>query len=284
MCYLSSLAHKYAALCVLHCYIWTFGKLCMMFDIELQNYNPDTPSFYVILVTAIFAFVLSSIIAITYELTTKSIYRRAHFLQSLVMISIVAATVMQAIGDSLSRGLGMLGALSIIRFRTVLDDPRNITFMFASLAAGIASGVLGYSIALTGTLVFCLAAIILRFSPMSNSNELIGRLRLQVPKEEGFQKILEDNISRHCKNFEMERIRFLNPRKNAQNTTSFDDEFEDDAEETVQEEIPRENLQEFTYLIRLNKSSTIMALTEALQNIEGLEKLRINFTKQPTKL
>ncbi len=255
-----------------------------MFDIELQNYNPDTPSFYVILVTAIFAFVLSSVIAITYELTTKSIYKRAHFMQALVMISIVAATVMQAIGDSLSRGLGMLGALSIIRFRTVLDDPRNITFMFASLASGIACGVLGYSIALTGTLVFCLAAIILRFSPMSNSNELIGSLRLQVPKEEGYQKILEDKISRHCKNFEMERIRFLNRRKNAILAITEDEDLDDDPHGNVEEEIARENLQEFTYLIRLNKRSTIMALTSSLQEIDGLERLRINFTKQPTKL
>ncbi len=254
-----------------------------MFDIELQNYNPDTPSFYVILVTAIFAFVLSSLIAITYQLTTKSIYRRAHFMQSLVMISILAATVMQAIGDSLARGLGMLGALSIIRFRTVLDDPRNITFMFASLAAGIASGVLGYSIALTGTLVFCLAAIILRFSPMSNSNELIGRLRLQVPKEEGYQKRIEDHISKHCANYEIERLRFLNPRKE-KNIDNTDLDLLDDDTDNETDEIPRENLQEFTYLIRLNKSSTIMELTQTLQKIEGLERLRLNFTKQPTKL
>ena len=114
-----------------------------MFNIELLNYDPSTPTFYVILITAVFSFFLSSLIAITYEYTTKSIYKKAHFLQSLVLISIVSATVIQAIGDSVARGLGMIGALSIIRFRTVLDDPRNITFMFASLAAGIACGMFG---------------------------------------------------------------------------------------------------------------------------------------------
>ncbi len=108
------------------------------------------------------------------------------------MISIVAATVMQAIGDSLARGLGMLGALSIIRFRTVLDDPRNITFMFASLAAGIACGVFGFSIALTGTLVFCLSAIIFKFSPLNNADELIGNLRLQLPKDDVQQALIEE--------------------------------------------------------------------------------------------
>lgn len=246
-----------------------------MFDIELLNYNPNTPTFYVILITALFAFFLSSLIAITYEYTTKSIYRKAHFLQALVLIGIVAATVMQAIGDSLARGLGMLGALSIIRFRTVLDDPRNITFMFASLAAGIACGVLGYGIALTGTLVFCLAAVILRFSPMSNANELIGEIKLQVPKEDRQQKIIEKRLKKHCRNFELNQLRFLSPKK----INSISDEGL-----PVIEMISRENLQEFTYLIRLRNSATVQGLTESLQTLEGLEALKLNFKKQPTKL
>ena len=246
-----------------------------MFDIGLLNYDPETPSFYIILITALFAFFLSSLIAITYEYTTKSIYKKAHFLQSLALIGIVAATVMQAIGDSLARGLGMLGALSIIRFRTALNNPRNITFMFAALAAGIACGVLGYGIALTGTLVFCLAAIILRFSPLSNANELIGEIRLQVPKDDILRKTIEQKLSKHCRNFELEQLRFLNPKKVKTWT--------DEGIPTV-EEIDRDNLQEFTYLIRLNRSSSLTALSETLNEIQGLEDLRVNFKKQPTRL
>ncbi len=246
-----------------------------MFDIELLNYNPNTPTFYVILITALFAFFLSSLIAITYEYTTKSIYKKAHFLQALVLISIVAATIMQAIGDSLARGLGMLGALSIIRFRTVLDDPRNITFMFASLAAGIACGVLGHGVALTGTLVFCLAAVILRFSPMSNANELIGEIKLQVPKEDGQQKIIEKRLKKHCRNFELNQLRFLNPKK----VNALTDEGV-----PIVEMISRENLQEFTYLIRLRNSTTVRQLTDSLTSLEGLEAFKLNFKKQPTKL
>ena len=87
-----------------------------MLDFDALNYDPDTPGFYVILLSTLFSFFLSSLIAITYQLTTKSIYRRAHFLQALVLISMVAAMIMQAIGDSVARGLGILGALSIIRF------------------------------------------------------------------------------------------------------------------------------------------------------------------------
>ena len=183
-----------------------------MFDIQLLENSPDTPSFYRVLITVVFAFFLSSLITITYEFTTKSIYKKAHFLQSLALISIVAATVMQAIGDSLARGLGMLGALAIIRFRTVLDDPRNISFMFASLAAGISCGVFGFTIALTGTVIFCLAAVILRFSPYSNSNELIGNLKLRVPRSDDQRGLIEKRLKTHCKNFELDQLRFLNPK------------------------------------------------------------------------
>ena len=175
----------------------------------------------------------------------------------------------------MARGLGILGALSIIRFRTVLDDPRNITFMFASLAAGIACGVLGYGIALTGTLVFCLGAFILSWSPLSNANELIGELRLHVPKNDQIQSEIENLLNPHVRNYELDQIRFLNPKKVDKLT---------DSGVPIREEISRENLQEFTYLIRLKERSTITQLTENLNQLNGLEDLRISFKKQPTRL
>lgn len=246
-----------------------------MFDIQLLENSPDTPSFYRVLITVVFAFFLSSLITLTYEMTTKSIYRKAHFLQSLALISIVAATVMQAIGDSLARGLGMLGALAIIRFRTVLDDPRNISFMFASLAAGISCGVFGFTIALTGTVIFCLGAIILRFSPYSNSNELIGNLKIRVPRSDDQRGLIEKRLKTHCKNFELDQLRFLNPK--AVETLQEDGV-------TVVEEITRENLQEFTYLIRLKHNASISALNADLAKLDELEGLKLIFKKQPTKL
>ena len=246
-----------------------------MFDLDLLNYDPSTPSFYVILITALFAFVLCSLIAITYEYTTKSIYKKAHFLQSLTLIGIGAATVMQAIGDSVALGLGILGALSIIRFRTVLNDPRNITFMFASLAAGIGCGVFGFVIALTGTLVFCSAAIILRLSPWSDDNELIGQIKLHLPKQTSYQSSIEDILKIYCRNYELEQIRYLNPKK-IQRV---------DKEGLILEaEISRANLQELSYLFRMRDKKQFTELTKSLQEIQDIVDLRLTFKKQPTNL
>ncbi len=246
-----------------------------MFDIELMKFNPEAPSFLAMLITALFAFLLSSIIAVTYQFTTKSIYRRAHFLQSLVLIGIVAATILQAIGESVAIGLGIIGALSIIRFRTAMNDPRNITFMFASLGAGLACGVTGFGIATTGTLVFCIGAFVLRLSPLSDDNELIGTLRLRVPKEEDLQKIIEQRLKIFCKGFELNRIRFFNSKKGNPMT---------DGKTTVDKEMRKERIQEFVYLIRLKDSATITVLEENMTNINGLKNMRLDFQKQATKL
>jgi len=135
-------------------------------------------------------------------------------MQALALVSMVAATVMQAIGDSLARGLGMLGALSIIRFRTVLDDPRNMTFMFASLAVGIATGVYGFTIAFIGTLFFCIGAVILRFSPLSNTKELIGSLKIELPKEGDEESEFNKILDSYCHHYELEQIRFMNTKRN----------------------------------------------------------------------
>ena len=245
-----------------------------MFDLQLLENNPNTPPFYLTLITVLSAFFLSSLIAITYEFTTKSIYKKAHFLQSLAMISIVAAMVMQAIGDSIATGLGMLGALAIVRFRTNLDDPRNITFMFASLATGIACGVFGLSIALVGTLVFCLAAIILKFSPLHDPDEVIGIVRLRVPKENPQQKTIEQQLQYFCKHYTLDELKLLNP-KTERNTNEAG---------AVKIQKAKGPLQEFTYSFRLKNEASVSTFADKMEAIEGVEGFRLNFKNQPPRL
>lgn len=173
-----------------------------MLDFSVLQSSSEHPTATMILLTILFSFVLSCLVVITYDLTTKAIKRPYHFLQSMTLISMVAATVMQAVGDSLARGLGMLGALAIIRFRTTIRDPRNMTFMFASIACGIACGVQGYVIAIIGTIGFCLVALILRFSPFFDNKNLIGTLRFELPKfpKPTIKSIAEDGTEERISN------------------------------------------------------------------------------------
>ena len=111
--------------------------------------------------TLILTFILSSVIAWTYEKTFLGLSYSRNFVQAIVLSAVVAATVMQAIGDNVGRGLGMMGALSVVRFRTSFKDPRDIMFVFASLGAGIGCGVYAWGAAVGGTIAFSAVAFLL---------------------------------------------------------------------------------------------------------------------------
>ena len=162
-----------------------------MFDFSSLTNNLEGYSLTNIIIIALVSFVLSSVIALTYQKTSREIESPRYFIQALILISIPVASVMQAIGDSLARGLGMLGALAIIRFRTTLRNPRNMVFMFTSIAVGISAGVYGIAIAVVCTLGFCLVVIAIHFSPLSKDDEIIGYIEFEISNID----YLNDNMS-----------------------------------------------------------------------------------------
>ena len=172
-----------------------------MFDISSLQYNSENPAMMAIIFTVLCSVGLGGIIAFTYEKTSKGIDRPDHFLQAMVLITIVAATIMQAIGDSVARGLGMLGALSIIRFRTTVRNSRNIVFIFAAIASGIACGVFGFVIAIVGTLGFCITAFFLRLSSFGREKPLTGILTMEIPREYEDFSALERTLDKFCQNY-----------------------------------------------------------------------------------
>ena len=168
------------------------------------DFFPDQPAFqYPDLVNICFslawAFVLASLIAITHRLTFLGEAYPKNFFQALVLGSIVTAMVMMAVGDSLARGLGVFGAMAIIRFRTRIEDPRNVLFLFAALSSGLAVGVFGFAISFAGTLFFCTAAFILHFSPFRSFSH--GHKLEMLVADTSIQPQVEAILGKHCGEF-----------------------------------------------------------------------------------
>lgn len=139
-----------------------------MFELFPDQPVYEYPQLINITYSFVWAFVLASIIAITHKLTFTGDYYPKNFFQSLVLGAVVTTLVMMAIGDSLARGLGVFGAMAIIRFRTRIDDPRDVLFLFAALSTGLAIGVYGFTISFVGSILFCLVAALLHFSPFKS--------------------------------------------------------------------------------------------------------------------
>lgn len=161
-----------------------------------QSYY-EFPSLEAAVYALLLSFLLSTIIALTYKYTFRGNEYSRDFFQAVVLISIIAATVMMAIGDSLARGLGILGALAIIRFRYRFDNPKNIIYIFASLAIGIACGVYGFAIALSGTLVFSLVSFALYYSPVGKAPVFETSLSFLIADEEKLD-LIETVMHENC--------------------------------------------------------------------------------------
>ena len=169
-----------------------------------QSYY-EFPSIEAAIYALLLAFMLSTIIALTYRYTFRGVDYSKEFFQAVVLISIIAATVMMAIGDSLARGLGILGALAIIRFRYRFDNPKNIIYIFASIAIGIGCGVYGFAIALSGTVVFSLISFALYLSPIGKSPIYETSISFLIDDPEKLGSI-ESVLSQTCDFFKLINI------------------------------------------------------------------------------
>jgi len=108
-----------------------------------------------VLLILVIAFIVSLIIYLTYKHTYSGVLYNPRFNVSLIMITMITTIVMVVIGSNISVSLGMVGALSIIRFRTAVKDPRDTAFIFWGVVSGLACGTQNYTIVLTGSLVIC---------------------------------------------------------------------------------------------------------------------------------
>ena len=159
----------------------------------------------VALASLLLAFSLSLVVAWLYATTHAGLSYLRGFTQSLAMGGIISALVMLAIGDDVARGLGVVGALTIVRFRTTVKDTRDLIFVFASLAGGVACGVQSYAVAVVGTGVFGVAVAFLHWTAFGTHRQFDAVLRLRLPasSQRAFQELLEQ----HCRRFVLVSLR-----------------------------------------------------------------------------
>jgi hypothetical protein len=136
---------------------------------EMQTKMPIETVFLILII----AFIVAMIIYLTYKNTYTGVMYNPRFNVSLVMITMVTTIVMVVIGSNISVSLGMVGALSIIRFRTAVKDPRDTAFIFWGVVSGLACGTQNYTIVLAGSIVICLVLFIFKKVVASDDKYLL---------------------------------------------------------------------------------------------------------------
>ncbi len=109
----------------------------------------------------VMSLILGFVIFISYKLThTGTIYSKK-FNTSLVILATLTGMVMTVIGNNVALSLGMVGALSIVRFRTAIKDSRDTVYIFWAIIVGICCGVGDYAIATIGSIAVFIITFVL---------------------------------------------------------------------------------------------------------------------------
>src|SRR5688572_776132 len=115
---------------------------------------------FLAILALLLSFVLSLTVALVYKHLSRGMPQVRTFPQTLAVSGIVSAIIVLSIGDSIARGIGLVGALTVIRFRSNLQDPRDLIFAFAALATGVAAGAFAFDVAIFGTILFLVATLL----------------------------------------------------------------------------------------------------------------------------
>jgi uncharacterized membrane protein YhiD involved in acid resistance len=189
---------------------------------------------------------LVMLIAWTYAATYQGLAYLREFQHTLVLAGVVATIVLLAIGNEIARGVGLVGALTLIRFRSTLKDPRDLAFAFAALGVGVASGARAYHAAVLGTAVFMLAAFYVSWSAFGSRRPFDSVLRALVPADPAAQQRIPDLLRRHCRAFALVQLRAVG-----------------------------ESQQEHVYHLRLATATGQSALARELAALAGVEEISI---------
>jgi len=150
-----------------------------------------------ILVTLTVTCIIALYIFIVYYVAAKKTYYSKTFNISLALISVITASIILAMQSNLVISLGMVGALSIVRFRTAIKDPMDLIFLFWSISAGIICGAEMYKIAIISSLVITIGLFVLELTPAGKASVLLIVNAGGVGDESGIRAVVEKYAKRN---------------------------------------------------------------------------------------
>lgn len=137
--------------------------------------NQNELSFQQIAANVAASAILGLLIYISYYISHRGTIYSKKFNASLVVLTVLTGTVMTVIGNNIALSLGMVGALSIVRFRTAIKDVRDTVYIFWTIIAGICCGVGDYIVAAVGSSAVFL--LLLVFGLIKSDNRMLLIIR-----------------------------------------------------------------------------------------------------------
>lgn len=139
----------------------------------LEGFAGNNISIAEIVVLLALTTILAAYIFMIYYISTKKTFYNKSFNISLALIAVITASIILAMQSNLVISLGMVGALSIVRFRTAVKDPKDLVFLFWAISTGIICGAGMFEIAVIAGLIVTIGLFVLELTPVGMASMLL---------------------------------------------------------------------------------------------------------------
>ena len=157
--------------------------------------------------TILTALLLGVFISFTYIKTYKKGLHSQGLALTIIMIPSIIAIIILLVGSNVARAFSLAGAFSIIRFRSAPGDPKDITYIFFAMAAGLACGVglIGYAVLFA--VILCGVMFLLHWINFGKLKKSKRILKITIPENLDYQGTFDDIFQKYTLNHELEKVR-----------------------------------------------------------------------------
>lgn len=206
-------------------------------------------------VAIVLSFLLSLLVVYTYRATHIGTSYSQAFAQTLTLMCVVTAVIMLIIGSNIARAFSLVGALSIIRFRSAVKDPRDVGFIFLAMAVGMAVGTRFYLLSIVFALLVCGINFLLYTFDVGAKKISEALLHLVVKTENDHEHLLKEPFFVHLRSHSLLTVESI----------------DEETQELVYSIQPKGKMDEIAFVDQLKKTAGI----ENVRFIPGLQNINI---------
>ena len=151
--------------------------------------------------------ILGLIISISYMKTSKEEVVTSGFAVTLIMLPAVISIIILLVGNNVARAFSLAGAFSIIRFRSEPKDPKDISYIFFTLAVGLSAGTGYVGYAVLFTIILCLIMFILKFINYGEADKSFFELRITIPENLNYENVFDDVLKKYTSSWMFKKVK-----------------------------------------------------------------------------
>lgn len=157
--------------------------------------------------TILIGMLLGLAISYTYKKTYKGFAYSQEFAHNIVIICVIISLIISVIGTNIARAFSLAGALSIIRFRSSVQSPRDIAFIFFSMGAGLACGAGLYIPAIIFVILLSIFIFFIQSIDFVAEKNEAKVLKITMPESMNYENIFNDILTKYVERYTLESVR-----------------------------------------------------------------------------